>query len=112
MIKLTNLTNYPYQSMTLAGNSGQKIKFTLKYQPSQQLWYYNVRYLSFSLNQSTLVVSPNLLYQFSKNIPFGIACSSTDGWDPYYLNDFALGRISIYLLSEAEKNTVYGLINE
>ena len=110
MNKITNLTDSAFQSMVLTGNQGQRIGFTLKYQPSQQLWYYNVAYLNFALNQSNLVVSPNILHQFYNNLPFGIACISNDGYDPYYQNDFITGRISLYLLNQTDRDAITELL--
>ena len=102
MIELTNLTNEAKQSMILVGTNNEQIPFDLTYFPTQQLWSFNISYLDFEAKGITLVCAPNILYKFKNLLPFGIGVISTDGGDPYYIDDFIVKRIRIFLLDETD----------
>lgn len=102
MIQLKNITNSSNQSMVLSGENGEQITFQLIYQPTQQLWYFNLSYLDFDAKGINLVVSPNILYKFKHLLPFGIAVISKDGQDPFYIDDFLTERVIIYLLDTVD----------
>lgn len=90
--------------MNVVGENGEIIPFGLTFMPTQNMWYFNVAYaaLSFSVKGFQLTNSPNILHQFRRFIPFGIACVTTDGYEPQFINDFIDGRCSLFLLNEAE----------
>jgi len=96
----------PKQFFTLIGEKSQRISFFIFYMPSQQSWYFNLSYGDVTINGAQLTVGPNILRGYRRNINFGLACLSTDGLDPFYLNDFVTGRIKLILLNETDVDLV------
>lgn len=99
---LNKVNDSAYQRFFLTGNPGQRITMTLRYLPSQQLWSADFVYGDFVLNGIIVTASPNILRNYSNIIPFGIACTTIDGLDPYYLDDFTLQRANLFLLTRDE----------
>jgi hypothetical protein len=99
---INKITDAAQQQIYLTGNPGQRISLYMRYLPSQQFWLMDVEYNDFTVKGILVVTSPNLLRAFKNIIPFGIACTTVNGLDPYYSDDFALQRSSLYLLTEAE----------
>lgn len=96
---LDQLDGTPKQQYNLAGENGELIGFFLYYMPTVQLWACDISYKDFITKGIIVTVSSNLLHNYANLLPFGLACTSADGLDPYYLTDFAEGRIKIYLLN-------------
>lgn len=99
---LNKISSQSQQQVYLTGNPGQRISLFMRYLPSQQFWMMDIGYNDFQANGLLVVTSPNLLRAFKNIIPFGLACTTVDGNDPYYIDDFSLQRASLYLLTQAE----------
>lgn len=99
MLQITNLTSDARQKFTIIGENGEIIPTYLYYLPTQIGWFMDITYGTFTANGLRLCVSPNIISQWKNIIPFGLLCTSNDGQDPYYLDDFTTGRINIYLLN-------------
>ena len=97
-----NITSYPLQQLGLSLPSGDKAILTLKYMPRLLAWYMYLTYGNITLSNRRVYASPNMLLQWDKVFPFGLACFSNDGSDPYYLNDFETGRCGLLLLDSTE----------
>ena len=103
---IDSITADAKQNFTLIGENRQRIKFYLYYLPTQQSWFFDISYGKIDLNGAQLTVGPNILRNYSNNIDFGLAVTSTNGLDPFYLEDFSNGRIRLYLLNQAEVDIV------
>ncbi len=99
MLLINNITNDPSQTLTLVGENQEQITLHLYYKPTQQGWFYDISYKNFTANGLKMVGSINTLRQWKSSIPFGLACISKDGYDPWFLDDFQSGRMSLYLLN-------------
>lgn len=106
MIFIDRISNAPKQSYTLNGPNNEQIKFFLWYAPSQQTWFFSIQYLDITIRGLQFVVGPNILRNYRNLIPFGLAVTSIDGLDPLYISDFTVGRISAFLLSQAEVDEI------
>jgi hypothetical protein len=103
--------NEAKQSLTVIEEvSGREIKLTLKYRPTQESWYYDIESGDFITRGNKLCSHPNILRQFKNNINFGMGVVTIDGTDPFYINDFALERVKLYILSESDVETVEGVV--
>jgi hypothetical protein len=111
MNKINSLTGDANQSMTLKLEDGTFVNFTLSYFSSQDGWYYSLSYGNFSLSNRRLVVNPNLLRAYRNILPFGIACNTTDGYEPIFQNDFSSGRASFFLLNSSDVIAVEEYLN-
>lgn len=106
---IDRLTDDAIQQYNLLGDAGQQISFTLRYLPRQSRWLFDITYLDFTLNGVALTVALNALREFKNILNFGLAVSSTDGFEPQFIEDFLSGRIKIYLLNQAEVNSIEAL---
>lgn len=102
MRQITSLTNSPKQRMTLVLENNDAVDFSLYYLPRQQSWFYNFTYKNLTVNGSRVVLTPNTLRQFKHIIPFGIAFLSDDNVEPFSLEDFANGRVGMYILNSED----------
>ena len=99
---LNKITDKASQRYFLTGNPGQRIVMDLRFLSSQSLWSMDLSWNGVSIKNIQVVASPNILRKFSNVIPFGIACVTKDGLDPYFIDDFSTKRASFYLLSEED----------
>lgn len=98
MIALTNLTNSPSQLTTVKLADGSTLVLTFNYQGATQRWTVSASRLDFSVNNVGLCIHPNLLRCFRNTQPFGLACISSNGADPFDINDFSSGRVQVFVL--------------
>lgn len=101
---LQNLTTDPIQQQTIVLPNGQSFIYTMNFYSMQRGWFFsNITYGSiFAINGVRICNLPNILYQWSNLIPFGIACFSPSGREPSLQQDFASGASNLYILSPAE----------
>lgn len=100
MNQISLLTSEPKQELALIFPDGSRSKIKIWYSETQQGWFFNLDWGTFSLRGRRLVASPNVLRAFRDIIPFGLACFTKDGYEPIYRNDFSSGRASVYILDE------------
>ena len=104
MYKIENITSDPAQAFTLVlpGRS-DTAKLTLYYIERLMSWYMDLEYEDKTIRSRRVCSSPNLLRQWYKTMPFGLACYTLDNTDPFTAEDFeAGGRCGLIVLSEDE----------
>lgn len=106
MQEITTLTKSPRQRWTLVLDNNETAEFYLYYLSRMQAWYYDLEYKNFVIKCSKCVLTPNSLRSFRRILPFGIAFLSDDVLDPFQDDDFATGRVKMYLLSKDEVNDI------
>ena len=106
MIRITKLTNASKQKVLVIAEDGAQVLLELTYSSTQEAWNMSLTYLDFVANGIQLTVSPNILHNFNNILPFAIACNSVDGFEPKYIDDFSDGRITLFMLSGSEKDTL------
>lgn len=106
MQTITELTNQPRQTYNFETEDNYLFDFSLEYIESQQGWFYNLTYGDLEIKGSRLCCSPNILRQYDRLLPFGIAVLSTDLLDPFFLDDFTTGRITLNLITKTEVEEV------
>lgn len=103
MLKITSLTNDPYQKQTLFLPNGETVVLYLYFRPMQFGWFIQkLQYGDFILNSVRITNSPNMLFQFMNKLPFGLGCFSKDNREPTQQDDFTSGASSLYILTEEE----------
>lgn len=102
MKQITSLTSEYKQNLTISIDTGKILKLNFRYSETQSCWFYEFTYEGFRAGWYTLVNSPNMLREFQNILPFGIGCSTIDGQDPYFINDFTSGRAKVYILTKDE----------
>lgn len=112
MNKISGLKALASQSFsTTDPDNGYVIKMTLTFRSRVQSWFMDLEYKGLEINGFRLCVGPNILSQFKNRIPFGMAIFSSDNGEPFLINDFYTGRISMYILSSSEVETVQTAID-
>ena len=102
MLYINHLTSDPQQQANLTGIPGVSIGLTLRFMPRVQRWIMGLTYGTESIQGIAVTTSPNMLRQYRNIIPFGIACLTASGLDPYTVNDFANQASNLYLLNAAD----------
>jgi hypothetical protein len=111
MIRITGLTQNASQKFTISDpNGGGDISIILNYRPRVQCWYIDITFKTFTLNGYKVTRGPNILSKFRNVIPFGLAVTVTDNYEPFLINDLSSGRVSLFLLTAAEVSEVVSLI--
>ncbi len=103
MLRITSVTNDPYQKQTLFLPNGKTLTMFLYFRPMQYGWFIpELTYEGFTAKGIRITNSPNILFQFMNQIPFGLACFSKDNREPTLQDDFSSGASVLYLLTEEE----------
>ena len=104
---IPSITSDPNQTISITLDDGSKINMVIVYKENQSGWFYSVVWGSITLfNNKRIVSSPNMLRSLRGIIPFGIACTTTDGYEPVFKDDFSNGRASIYILNTTDVTAV------
>lgn len=112
MTQIDNLTGFANQVTTLLLPDGTTAAMELAFHGATNRWVMNLTYGARAINGIGLCTLPNVLRQWRNLIPFGIGCATPNMTDPFTVNDFALGRVSMFLLTAADvqavENTLMG----
>ena len=111
MTWINNITDSPNQGLIFKTITGDAITFDLVYISSNKGWYYSLTYGSFKLNNRRLVVGVNMLRAFRNILPFGLACTTIDGYEPVFIEDFKNGRANLYLLDSTDITAIEGALS-
>lgn len=112
MLLVDRLNNSALQEFTLNNiDDGSIITCNLRYLSTQQGWVMDISNGDFTVNGLFLTVAPNILRQWSNVINFGIAVTTIDNYEPFYLDDFSSQRTSMFLLSSSEVQQIEDAIN-
>lgn len=100
MIQIPNLSNSANQQVSILLADKTLVTLTLVFRPRIQRWTFNVSYNNNSkvANGFMLCTHPNILRAYRGTWPFGLAVTSTDGADPFRIDDFVSGRIVLFVL--------------
>ena len=102
MQKITSITSRAKQKFSLVLENNETVEFLLYYLPRQQGWFYDFTYNNLTVKSSRAILTPNALRQFKNIIPFGIAFIGDGYVEPFAIDDFSSGRISLYVLNKDE----------
>jgi len=111
MVQITGLTSNPSQTFNIPDPVTRKIiYFSLYFSPRTQNWYIDIKYETFEAKGLKLVRGPNILSRHINTLPFGLSVVITDTFEPFLINDFVSGRVSLFLLTHADALTVRDMI--
>ena len=111
MIRITGLTSTPSQTFNIPDPvTRKKMSFALYFSPRCQCWYFDVQYETFTAKGLKLVRSMNSLSRHINVLPFGLIVSVSDGFEPFLINDFVSGRVSLFLITHAEAEEIQDAI--
>ena len=99
---ITEFTDNPKQTCTLVLENQETVAFNLRFYETQLSWYFDFTYNDVISNGNKVVLGANILRSFKHIIPFGLAFQANDGVEPFAVDDFTTGRVTVYLLSKAD----------
>ena len=108
MYKINSLASEPKQQVTMFVEN-MRIVLTFQYKSNQLGWFFDFEYENNIYRNIRLTTSPNILRAYRNWLPFGIACQTLDGLEPFDIDDFSTGYASIYLLTKKDVQTIEGL---
>lgn len=106
MKQITSIGNEPLQQFQLVLDNNETALFILRFLPRQQAWYFDFTYKNITARRLKVVLTPNALRCFRRIIPFGIAFSSNGYVEPFRIDDFSSGRVSMFVLNSEDVQTV------
>lgn len=110
---IDRINDSTFQQITLNDeDEGRNIFVLLRYMPFQRRWIMNIEYEGVTINGIALGNSVNVLRNYRNILPFGVAITTSDGFDPYYLQDFSSGRAVFRLLDSSDVAEAESFINE
>ena len=102
MTILTGIRPVGDQRLRTRDEFGNLITIDLRFLPAVQQWVADITSGNFTVTSIRLANSPNLLYQYQRIIPFGMAIIVSDGGEPFLINDFSTARAEIAILTQTE----------
>jgi hypothetical protein len=112
MQAITNLSDEADQLASVILADGSVAAFEFIYRPAIERWLFSLTHPTLAVNLINLCMGPNVLRDWRNVIAFGLACLTTDGADPFYIEDFASGRVTLYVLDASEvagvETTIFG----
>ena len=102
MFSITGLTADPIQNFNFSLPDGSRAYLTLTYRPRVKMWFLSVTWNTFTVNNLRVYSIPNLLEQYSNNVPFGLLVRVSDGLEPMFLTDFQTGRVTLWGLNQTD----------
>ena len=99
MKTLSCLSNDAKQTFAFSLNDGSRVSFSFEYISANQGWFMSLSYGNkLTIRRRRVVTSPNMIRAFRDIIPFGVSCSTTDGHEPIYKDDFTSKRAVVCVL--------------
>lgn len=112
MYKVQKISDYPKQTKTFNLPGGDRVSFTIYFVPMQKSWYItNLVSGDNVINGIKVVTNPNILRAYKNILGFGLACYSTEGRDPQFVEDFIEGKNTLYILSKEEVDAYEDLLS-
>lgn len=107
---ITQITNNPIQTMKLVLDTKELVQFNLRFMPTQMSWYCDVIYNDVEIYGLKVALFPNLLRHFKNMLPFGIGFSANDHVEPFSVEDFANGRVQMFVLNKQEVEEIESVV--
>lgn len=70
----------------------------------------DIQYENFTAKGLKIVRGPNILARHINTLPFGLSVVVSDNYEPFLINDFVSGRVSLFLLDSDDVATVESMI--
>lgn len=115
MVAIDNLSNDAFQTTSVVLSDGTKVILNLSYLPAIQRWTVDIIYgESFIVHGINLTIHPNILRNWRNLLPFGLACTTIDGADPFNVEDFSSHRATLYMLASEDvvqiEESIFGVL--
>jgi len=105
MLQIQNWTTDVDQTQAITLPDGSLLTIEIYFREQQQGWFISSLTWSttgFTISGLRITNNVNILLQWKNLIPFGLACFTTDGYEPSLQQDFSSGASTLYILTAAE----------
>ncbi len=102
MKQINTITSDAVQSFQVPLDDGGTVYFKLYFYITQNSWFFDFTYNDYTCNGSRVVLTPNALRHLKNILPFGIAFLCEKQVEPFKLDDFSTGRITMNILNKEE----------
>lgn len=111
MYLIQQVTAAALQSQNLTLPDSTIVTIQIYFRPLQVGWFINtMTYGSFALSGMRITNSPNMLFQYQNQIPFGLACYTAGNREPTQQEDFSSGASQLYILDQSECEEYYAFL--
>jgi hypothetical protein len=113
VLQIQNWTTDTDQTQAIVLQDGSLMTLEIYFRQQQQGWFIKSLVWSttgFTVTGLRITNNPNMLLQWKNIIPFGLACFTTDGYEPSLQQDFSSGASILYVLTSAEVAQLDGLL--
>ncbi|MDE3073917.1 MAG: hypothetical protein KGJ86_00685 [Chloroflexota bacterium] len=111
MKKISGITDYPLQSLTLILSDGSSVAMKLEYCPQQIGWFADFAWRDWAVQSVRLANFPNVLRQWKNQVPFGLRVWTAAFGEPLTAEVFANGTAILYLLEGDDIATAETLVS-
>lgn len=112
MQRITILNDNAKQKFKVQLETGEMVDFKFWFSHITTSWFFSFTFQDKTADNLMLSNCPNLIREYKSVLPFGIACTVADNYEPYKKDDFVSGRVNVYILDKAEiervENDIYG----
>lgn len=102
MNSIDNLTSDANQITRVVLDDGSTVIIQLVFNAAVQRWTMNLIYGDFQVNGLGICIHPNFMREWRNILPFGLGCTTIDGADPVFVDDFSSDRATLHVLTEAD----------
>lgn len=106
MKQITELSSEPKQTIRVLLPTKELLQLNLEFKPNQNGWFFGFTYGATTIGNLRLTARMNILREYQNTLPFGLACVTNDGLEPWFLQDFTTGRVKMYVLTPTEVQTI------
>lgn len=106
MTTLTGLTSQPRQQSAFILPDGSQVSLYLEYRAQQLGWFFDLTWQTWTLTGLRLTTFPNVLRQWQRIFPFGLAVVGKDNADPLNITDLADGTVTLLVLDATDLATI------
>lgn len=114
MKQITSITAEPKHIFGVRLDDGTKITISLNFSDINRAWFLDFTYQGYTSTCHQVTNNPNIIRECQNLFPFGIGCSVSDGYEPWFIDDFMTGRAELYVLNADEvkqvEKEIYGKI--
>lgn len=102
MNQIDTISDDANQLLQVVLDDGTSVQLTLVFLPAIERWSISLLAPTLEVDGMILCAFPNVLRPWRAVIDYGIACTSIDGGDPVFIDDFSTGRCSLFVLNSSD----------
>lgn len=106
MTTLAGLSSQPKQQSSFVLPDGSQVSLYLEYRPQQIGWFFDLVWQQNTLEGLRLTTFPNILRQWERIFPFGLAVVGKNNAEPLNVTDFIDGTVTILVLDAEDLATI------